>query len=231
MSGQTAAAAAAAAVSLTCTAVAGGRAWNSRRRPGAARAALVAWTFGFALFTIATASLWYGAWQGWGDRVFRLYYLTGGILVVAVLALGELLLVAPGRRVTRLAVATMLWVAFASTAAVLAADVDTAELARAGATPPNGAMGGPWTTILAAALNTAGTVVLLAGSIASSRRRHDPRPLLVAVGVAVIALASTATRLDVYALFALGQALGIALILAGLVWRRPTAEGSSTPRS
>jgi hypothetical protein len=151
--------------------------------------------------------------------------------VVAVLALGELLLVAPGRRVTRLAVATMLWVAFASTAAVLAADVDTAELARAGATPPNGAMGGPWTTILAAALNTAGTVVLLAGSIASSRRRHDPRPLLVAVGVAVIALASTATRLDVYALFALGQALGIALILAGLVWRRPTAEGSSTPRS
>ncbi|MDX6495097.1 MAG: hypothetical protein QOE17_1083 [Gaiellales bacterium] len=231
MSGQTAAAAAAAAVSLACTAVVGGRVWKSRRRPGAARAALGAGSFGFGLFTIATASLWYGAWQGWGDRVFRLYYLTGGILVVAVLALGELLLVAPGRRVTRLAVATMLWVAFASTAAVLAADVDTAELARAGATPPNGAMGGPWTTILAAALNTAATVVLLAGSIASSRRRHDPRPLLVAVGVAVIALASTATRLDSYALFALGQALGIALILAGLVWRRPTAEGSSTLRS
>jgi len=230
MSGQTAAAAGAAAVSHVCTAVVGGRALTSGR-PRAARAALVAWTFGFALFTIATTSLWYGAWQGWSDRVFRLYYLTGGILVVAVLALGELLLVAPGRRVTRLAVATMLWVAFASTAAVLAADVDTAELARAGATPPNGAMGGPWTTILAAVLNTAGTVVLLAGSIASSRRRHDARPLLVAVGVAVIALASTATRLDVYALFALGQALGIALILAGLVWRRPTAEGSSTLRS
>lgn len=228
MSGQTAAAAVAAAVSLVCTGVVGRRAWV---RPSGARAALVAWTFGFALFTIATASLWYGAWQGWGERVFRLYYLSGGILVVAVLALGELLLVLPGRRVTRLAVATMLWVAFASTAAVLAADVDTAELARAGATPPNGAMGGPWTTILAATLNTAGTIVLLAGSIASSRRRHDPRPLLVAVGVAVIALASTATRLDVYALFALGQALGIALILAGLVWRRSAAEGRSTLRS
>jgi hypothetical protein len=114
----------------------------------------------------------------------------------------------------------MLWVTFASTAAVLAAQVDPAELSRAGATPPNGAMGGPWTTILAAVLNIAGTVVLLAGSIASARRRHDPRPLLVAAGVAVIALASTATRLDVYALFALGQALGIVLILAGLVWRR-----------
>ena len=120
----------------------------------------------------------------------------------------------------RLVVATMLWVTFASTAAVLAAQVDPAELARAGATPPNRAMGGPWTTILAAALNTAGTLVLLTGSIASARRRHDPRPLLVAAGVAVIALASTATRLDVYTLFALGQALGIVLILAGLVWRR-----------
>ena len=66
----------------------------------------------------------------------------------------------------------------------------------------------------------AGTIVLLGGSIASARRRHDARPLLVAAGVAVIALASTATRLDVYALFALGQAVGIVLILLGLVWRR-----------
>jgi hypothetical protein len=217
MSGQTAAAGAAALVSLACTVVV---ALRAARSPGRSRTALAAWTIGFSLFTVATFSLWYGAWQGWGERLFRLYYLSGGILVVAFLALGELLLVAPGRRFTRLAVATMLWITFASAAAVLAAQVDVRELAAAGATPPNGAMGGPWTTILAAVLNTAGTVVLLAGSIASARRRRDPRPLLVALGVGVIALASTATRLDVYALFALGQALGIALILAGLVWRR-----------
>jgi len=232
MSGQTAAAAVAAAVSLTCTVVVARRAARSSGDP---RSALVAWTIGFALFTVATCALWYGAWQGWGERVFRLYYLTGGILVVAFLALGELLLVAPGRRSTRLAVATMLWICFASTAAVLAANVDTDALASAGATPPNGAMGGPWTTILAAVLNTVGTVVLLIGSVASSRRRRDPRPLLVAVGVGVVALASTATRFDIYALFALGQALGIALILAGLVWRRlagaETPSEASKPRS
>jgi hypothetical protein len=215
MSGQTAAAAIAALVSLACTIVVASRA---RRRP--LRPPLIAWTIGFALFTVATVALWYGAWQGWTETVFRIYYLTGGILVVPYLAVGELLLVAPGRRATRLVTATMLWITFASAAAVIAADVDPAKLAAAGATPPNSAMGGPWTTILAAVLNTAGTLVLLAGSIASARRRHDPRPLLVAAGVAVIALASTATRLDVYALFALGQALGIALILAGLVWRR-----------
>ena len=99
--------------------------------------------------------------EGWTEGVFRLYYLTGAILVVPYLAVGELLLVAPGRRATRLVVATMLWVTFASTAAVLAAQVDLAELARAGAAPPNGAMGGPWTTILAAVLNTVSTLAMV----------------------------------------------------------------------
>jgi hypothetical protein len=216
MSIHTAAAAVAAIVSLACTVAVVRRAAIRTER----RAPLLAWTAGFALFTVATASLWWGAWRGWDEDLFRLYYLSGGILVVAYLAVGELLLVAPGRRSTRLAAATMLWVTFASAAAVLAADVDASELATAGATPPNAAMGGPWTTILAAVLNTAGTAVLLAGSIMSARRRRDPRPLLVALGVGVIAVASTATRFDLYELFALGQAAGIVLILAGLVWRR-----------
>ena len=216
MSGQTAAAAVAAIVSLICTGVVLSRLAQRPARP----APLIAWAIGFGLFSVATICLWEGAWRGWDPFGFRLYYLTGGILVVAYLAVGELLLIAPGRRATRLVAATMLWVTFASAAAVIAAQVDAAELASAGAAPPNGAMSGPWTTILAVTLNTAGTIVLLGGSIASARRRHDARPLLVAAGVAVIALASTATRLDVYALFALGQAVGIVLILLGLIWRR-----------
>ena len=48
--------------------------------------------------------------------------------MVAYLAVGELLLVLPGRRVTRMAAATMLFLTFAATAAVLAARVDAAEL-------------------------------------------------------------------------------------------------------
>ena len=105
---------------------------------------------------------------------FRIYYLTGGVLVVAYLAVGEMLLVLPGRTVTRLAAATMLFLTFAATAAVLAARVDTGELARAGATPPNGALKGPWPTVMAIALNSAGTLVLLAGSILSARPPARP---------------------------------------------------------
>jgi len=216
MSGQTAAAAAATAVAAACTAIAARRAIApSPRRP-----AFIAWAVGFALFTAAAAMLWLGAADGWTAGPFRLYYLTGGVLVVAYLAVGELLLVLPGRTVTRMATATMLFLTFAAAAAVLAARVDGAELARAGATPPNDALEGTWPKVMAIVLNSVGTAVLLVGSIASARRRRDPRPLLVAVGVAVIAAASTATRAGSYALFALGQAAGITLILLGLVTRR-----------
>jgi hypothetical protein len=216
MTAQTTAAALAALVSLACTGVIAERLARRPSRP----APLIAWLIGFSLFTVATGCLWYGAREGWTEGVFRLYYLTGAILVVPYLAVGELLLIAPGRRFTRLAVATMLWVTFASTAAVIAADVDAAQLASAGATPPNDAMGGPWTTILAVVLNSIGTVILLGGSLASARRRHDPRPMLVAAGVIVIALTASATRLDSYGLFAAGQATGIVLIMLGLVLRR-----------
>jgi hypothetical protein len=216
MSGQTLAAAVAAAVAAACTAVVATR----LRRAGPRRAPLIAWTIGFALFTAATVALLDGAARGWSDVPYRIYYLTGGVLVVAFLAVGEMLLVLPGRTVTRLTAATMLFLTFAATAAVLAARVDAGELRRAGATPPNGAIEGTWPAVMAIALNSAGTVVLLGGSVLSARRRRDPRPLLVAAGVGVIALASSATRLGSYTLFALAQATGVTLILLGLVTRR-----------
>jgi hypothetical protein len=216
MSAQTLAAAVAAGVAATCTVIVAMRLAGARSR----QAPLIAWTIGFALFTTASLALLDGAARGWTAVPFRIYYLTGGVLVVAYLAVGEMLLVLPGRTVTRLTAATMLFLTFAATAAVLAARIDTGELARAGATPPNGALQGPWPTVMAIALNSAGTLVLLAGSILSARRRHDPRPLLVAAGVLVIALASTATRLGSYTLFVLAQAAGVTLILLGLVTRR-----------
>jgi hypothetical protein len=216
MTGETLAAALAAVVAAACTGVVALRLARARSR----RAPLIAWTIGFALFTVASVALLDGAARGWSDVPFRIYYLAGGVLVVAYLAVGELLLVLPGRTVTRLTAATMLFLTFAATAAVLAAQVDSAELAQAGATPPNGALHGIWPQTMAIALNSAGTLVLLGGTILSARRRRDPRPLLVAAGVGVIALASSATRLGSYALFALAQAAGVTLILLGLVTRR-----------
>jgi len=105
--------------------------------------------------------------------------------------------------------------------------VNVGELERAGATPPNGALEGPWPKVMAILLNSVGTVVLLVFSVRSAWFRRDPRPLMVALGVLVIATASTATRLGSYALFAVAQALGTVLILLGLVSRRSTPRSSA----
>ena len=222
MSGQAPAAAVATVMAAVCTAAVALRLAQGR----APRPPFVAWTAGFALFTIAEAALWRGASAGWSGAGFRLYYLTGGILVVAYLAVGELLLVLPGRRATRLVAATMLFLTFAATAAVLAARVDSAALRGAGATPPDTALHGLPPVVMAIALNSAGTAVLVIGSARSALRRRDLRPLLVAVGVLVIAAASSLTRFGGSAVFALGQAAGLLAILAGLLL---PARGAARP--
>jgi hypothetical protein len=212
-----AAAAAATATAAACAAATARRAVAER---GPRRPAFVAWTAAFLVYVVAAAALLAGAALGWDAATFRVYYLAGGILVVAYLAVGQLLVLAPGARPPRLAAASLLFLTFAAAAATLVAEVDEAQLARAGAAPPNDALDGFWAAFMAIALNSAGTVVLLVGSVVSARRRRDPGPLLVAAGVAVIALTASATRFDVYSVFALGQAAGLLLILAGLVARR-----------
>jgi len=195
MSGQTAAAAAATAVAAVCTVIAARRA----AAPNPRRPAFIAWTIGFALFTVAAAALWLGAANGWTDAVFRVDYLTGGILVVAYLAVGELLLVLPGRRVTRMAAATMLFVTFAAVAAVLAARVDAAALARAGATPPNDALEGTWPKVMAIACHA-----YMSGS--PHRIRHLERAIQAIVQRPGVVVWSGSQILDWY----LGQTGSIA---------------------
>jgi hypothetical protein len=224
VSGQTLAAALATVVAAACAGVVCERVVR-RRGP---RPPQLSWAIGFGLFTVAEAALLGGAASGWTGWLYRLYYLSGGILVVPYLAVGELLLVLPGRRAVRLVAATMLFLTFASTAAVLAAGIHPGALRRAGATPPDAAFAGDWPAVFAIALNTAGTAVLLIGSARSALARRDLRPLLVAAGVLLIAAASTLTRFGGSALFAAGQAVGLVAILAGLLL--PTRHAARRPR-
>ena len=222
MNAQTAAAAVATLVSLACTVTVARRA----RERAAIRAPLIAWTIAFGLFTIADAALWYGAARGWTGPVFRLYYLTGGILVVAYLAVGELLLVlarpasGPGHRGDH---------------AVLDVRGD-----QRGAGGP-GRRG-------QARRGRGGAAERRAGGHPAGRAcdraelGREPswcwsarccRPAAGATGgrcwwrsgVGVVAITASATRFGSYTLFALGQALGVVLIYLGLVTRR-----SSSPR-
>src|SRR3954451_8516413 len=83
-------------VSLCCMAVIGK---DTLRRPRPDR---VVWTIAFAIFAVAAAAEVIGDLFGWAENIVRVYYLTGAVVVVGYLALGELYLLA-GKRIARFA--------------------------------------------------------------------------------------------------------------------------------
>ena len=62
--------------------------WRVRRAPE-----LVAWSLALLAYALACAALAWGAAAGWDSRVFRVYYLFGGLLSAPLLGIGSLLLV------------------------------------------------------------------------------------------------------------------------------------------
>ncbi len=61
--------------------------WRARRSPE-----LSAWAAALLAYAIACAALAWGAAAGWDGRVFRVYYLFGGLLSAPLLGIGSLLL-------------------------------------------------------------------------------------------------------------------------------------------
>src|SRR5919198_6023007 len=76
------------------------RRWRARRA-----SELAAWAAGFASYAIACGALAWAAAAGWDDRVFKVYYLFGGLLSAPLLGAGSLL--RTGRRWA--APAALLW--------------------------------------------------------------------------------------------------------------------------
>src|ERR1700749_1207546 len=52
----------------------------------------LAWAAAFLAYAAACGAMAWGAAHGWDARVFRVYYLTGGVLVAPLLGVGSLLL-------------------------------------------------------------------------------------------------------------------------------------------
>ena len=139
----------------------------ARMAGGAARAFAPAkplWAIGLLLFAGASAAAAYGTADGWGDVSFRIYYLAGGCLCVAVLGCGSAFLALP-RPLALVVLGMTLTAAVGATVTVLIAPVDTAALAAVTGlhAPPNAAIGGH-ASIWAIAMNAAGTVLLVAGA-------------------------------------------------------------------
>ena len=186
----------------------------------------VAWVVAFVLFAVAAASETIGSLGDWSPLLVRIYYLTGAVLVVGYLALGELYLLARPRIERFAPGVTMLVTAFAA-ALVFNAPVDDAKLAHDGweALETSAAL-----TITTITLNAGGTLVIVGGLLYSAwkfrklgiQRNRMIGCLLIALGTLVVAMGGTATRLGEREYFYVMMSIGVALIFAGYLWiRRP----------
>jgi hypothetical protein len=216
-----------AVIAALCAAFVG---WDALRRPSPER---VIWAAAFLLFTAAAVCEVVGSVMGWTATLARVYYLAGAVLVVGVLALGELYLLRPRRMPSITLGISLLIVAVAATA-VWSAPIDAARLPAVGW---QALERGPFLVALAATINAGGTVVLVGGALysawklraASGSGQRAAGCVLIAVGTITVALGGTLSRFGRPEYLYLTMALGIAIIFAGVVLtRQPMAAQSMT---
>ena len=210
-------------VSLCCMAVIGK---DTLRRPRPDR---VVWTIAFAIFAIAAAAEVIGDLTGWTAAIVRVYYVTGAVLVVGYLALGELYLLA-GKRIAKFAPGIMLLLTALAITLVRAAPIDETKLAHEGWAALERNTGLVAITLL---MNIGGTLILIGGALWSAwkfrklgtQRRRMIGCILIAVGTFIVAMGGSLTGLGHREYLYISMAIGIVVIFVGVLQtRRSDAE-------
>lgn len=208
-----------------------------RNRP---RPFLLAWAIALAFYAIAALTEVLGAANGWSPALYRTYYFFGGIILVGLLALGEVYLLAP--RYRSLALTILVVLGAIGLAGILGASLDMAKLQTHEV--PNAdtirAQGGIFDILaiaMAILINTVGTIILIAGALWSAyagwrRGGAGSRVLamvLIAVGAFIVAGASSLTRVfHVYEVFYVGQAIGVLVMFGGFLMTQRVPRSSAT---
>ena len=174
----------------------------------------VAWGAALLAYAAASACLAWGAAHGWDARVFRVYYLAGGLLVAPLLGVGSLLLA--GRRWA--ATAGLLW----SGLAVGVAAAMPVHGGFAHAIPAAQHHVDTTARVVAIAGNGLGTLAVVVVALATFAARPLGNALILA-GVAVAAVGSGLAGLGISAVS------GFALVAAVLLY--VGVEGPSFSRS
>lgn len=192
----------------------------------------VAWAVAFAIFAVAAGSEVLASLTEWSATLARVYYLTGAVLVVGYLALGELYLLA-GQRIHKFAPGVTLLVTAIATTVVFEATVDGARLAADGweALERGAAL-----KALAIGINAGGTVVIVGGLIYSAwrfqrlgiQRNRMIGCLLIALGTLTVAMGGTLTRLGRHEYLYIAMSIGVAIIFAGVLQTRRTTKTGPT---
>jgi hypothetical protein len=216
-------------VSLCCLAVIGK---DTLRRPRPDR---VVWTIAFAIFAIAAAAEVLGDLSGWTEAIVRVYYLTGAVLVVGYLAVGELYLLA-GNRIAKFAPGVTLLLTALAITLVVNAPIDQAKLANEGWEALESSAGLTAITLL---MNIGGSLVLIGGALWSAwkfrklgtQRRRMIGCILIAAGTFIVASGGTLTRFGHREYLYIAMALGIVVIFAGVLETRRSDQEPRTLRA
>jgi hypothetical protein len=197
--------------------------YRSRRRPY-----LLAWALALGLYAVAALAEVVGAAAGWDPLLFKVYYYCGGIVLVGALALGTFFLLAP-RAGTAASLVLALLAALGLVGVVLAdlqvSLLQTHQVPSLNTIAPQRSLFNVLAIAMAATINIVGTVVLVGGALWSAyglwRRGLPPSRLwanlLIAAGAFIVAGASSLTRLGIYELFYLGQAVGVIVMFSGFL--------------
>jgi hypothetical protein len=191
------------------------------RRP---RPDKVAWVIAFAVFGVAAGAEVLGSLTEWTALLTRIFYLTGAVLIVGYLALGELYLLVP-QRISRYAPGVTLLVTAIAATLVFNAPVDNAKLADDGW---EALERGPALVALTISLNSLGTLVVVGGALYSAWRFrklgiHRHRMIgcvLIAAGVIAVALGGTLTRFGQREYLYIAMSIGVAIIFWGVLETR-----------
>ena len=183
------------------------------------RIALLAWSVGLGMFTIAALAGALAQTGGASETEYRVFYLFGGIANVAWLALGTMLLVAP--RFGRPALVVVLLLSIVATYAVFTTPVNLQIALDTGKGFPDGSL----PRILAAIGSGVGSLVLIGGALWSAwmflrRRRNGRRALsniVIAVGVIIVAAGGTVTFTGATGILEFTNMIGVSVMFAGFL--------------
>jgi hypothetical protein len=190
------------------------------------------WGLGFACFAVAAACEAAAQRAGWSEGLFKAYYVTGGLLTVALLGAGSawLLLKPRGRDLLLGGLAVG---AAAALITVLLAPVDHAALASAsGLRPPSNSVLRGDAFLWAIALNSFGTLFLVGGSLLAVLRRQRVRTnIWIGAGALVVALSTGLSRAGAYSFVYAGELIGISMMFFGFRFAAAPAPKPAAERS
>lgn len=198
-----------------------GSQYRIKRRPY-----LLAWCVALTIYSLATLTEVFGAAGMWSPFLYRAYYFLSAVILVGVLGLGTIYLLAP--RFAQATLVLLLILAGLGLIGVLGADLQTGFLQTRQvpkALPRQGNIFNLLAISMVLVLNLGGTIVLIGGALWSAyglwRRGQAPERvmanILIAAGALITAFGTGLSRLGIYELFYVAQAVGVLVMFLGFL--------------